>query len=115
MVVLSPSSKRSGFGLYYTSLYKKSIQEDIAFKSMSLAWSKRKLKTKAIQLQVSVAQVEQWLFYEAPQPVTKEKKKGMMDLLHLIPPMHHAYYLNRITNDAVENVGSLEELLLEFD
>uniref|UniRef100_A0A6P7GRT0 Uncharacterized protein LOC114345931 n=1 Tax=Diabrotica virgifera virgifera TaxID=50390 RepID=A0A6P7GRT0_DIAVI len=94
----------------FVLFYKETLQKDVQFESVSLAWSKQKTKKNRNNDQIPVGLIEQSHLYNAPRPVTKEKKRDMLDLLDYIPPVHHEFYRNLITGDDVEDIGLLEEV-----
>uniref|UniRef100_A0A6P7HC52 Uncharacterized protein LOC114346813 n=1 Tax=Diabrotica virgifera virgifera TaxID=50390 RepID=A0A6P7HC52_DIAVI len=94
----------------FVLFYKETLQKDVQFESVSLAWSKQKTKKNRNNDQIPVGLIEQSHLYNAPRPVTKEKKRDMLDLLDYIPPVLHEFYRNLITGDDVEDIGLLEEV-----
>jgi hypothetical protein len=97
----------------FTFFYKETIQEYVPFESVSLVWSKQKKKKCDLPEQVSLGLIEQPCLYEAPLPVTNEKKQNMMELLAYIPPLYHDFYQSLITSNNIEDIGPLEEVINE--
>lgn len=65
--------------------------------------------------QTSLGSVEQSDLYMAPRPITREKKRDMLDLLPYIPPVYQGYYTSLITSENVEDIGLLEEVSIIED
>lgn len=77
--------------------YKTDLKPESEFKTISFL--RRKNRT-AIQFEKR---------YRSPVVISNEKKKDFMDLLHLIPPVFHAFYKNLTTADIPENNPDLQE------
>lgn len=55
--------------------------------------------------------------YNAPLPISTEKKKDLLDLLPLIPPVFHEFYKSLRTNSVAQDtiITSLDSDLIEFE
>jgi hypothetical protein len=86
--------------------FKYTLNNDYPFSTVSLTKGKGKGRPRN-------ANIEQEPLYQRVRPVTKEKKRDMVDLLQYIPPVHHDYFrkLTVSYNDEVdeENLDNVYE------
>lgn len=81
----------------YILYYKETLQEDFPFSTLNLKPSK--IGRPSLLGLVSLAHL-----YQHPRPVTPVKKKDMLDLLPIIPPIHHDFFQNLSTECDTEEV-----------
>lgn len=90
--------KQEPFVLYY----KETLSEDFPFSSLNL-------KPAKTGRPLALNRVDMEMLYQQPRKITKEKKKDMLDLLPYIPPVHHPFFQNLVTDDNVEeDIGPLD-------
>lgn len=83
-------------------LYKETLSEDIPFSTLDvMPGGKRGRPVNLYNINVDK-------LYTNARPVTKEKKRDMLDLLPFIPPVHHNYFKELITSENAEDVGPLQ-------
>lgn len=85
-------------------LFKDTISEEMPFSTLDFKPSAKKGRP------VNVCKIVQGRLYRGLRPVTKEKKRDMMDLLPYIPPVHHNYFHSLVTSEDAADVGPLMEL-----
>lgn len=65
---------------------------------------------------IIIEKVELPQLYNGPRPITKAKKKDMLDLLLFIPPVYHAYFQELLIDESLNNdIGPLNDTELEED
>lgn len=97
--------KNEPFMLYY----KETLNEDFPFSALCL-------KSAKPGRPVSLGRIAMENLYHGPRPVTKEKKRDMLDLLPYIPPINHAYFQGLTTAEAtVDDAGLLDVVDTERD
>jgi len=70
-------------------LYKIGLSEDEPFKTLHL----RRRGSRNLEFMLEQA-------YDEPLPISKEKKKDLIDLLPLIPDIYHEFYKNLKSNQS---------------
>lgn len=83
-------------------LYKTSLSVDEPFKTLNL----RRRGTRNVEFKLEQA-------YDEPLPISKEKKKDLIDLLPLIPDIYHDFYKNLKSNQSED--PSYDQDLSESD
>lgn len=87
----------------FTIFFKETLMEDMPFSELDITPTKKRGRP------VPLSSIPMDKLYDGVRPVTKAKKKDMMDLLPYIPPISQEFFLQLQTSDTVEDIGPLAE------